>query len=279
MRIDSHQHFWRYAQEDYPWISQAMDVLRRDFLPEDLVPHLTAHGLDASVAVQARGSLDETRWLCLLAEGSPRVAGVVGWVNLCADDVEDQLDAVSHPKLLGIRHIVQDEPDDRFMDRTDFRRGIAAVGRRGLVYDILVFERQLPAAIDLVRSFPDLPFVIDHIAKPRIADGIREPWDGHIRALASRENVTCKVSGLVTEAAWSTWQPGDLAPYLDTVLEAFGPHRLLYGSDWPVCLLAASYAQVYSVARTLSDTLSGPEQDAFFGGTAARVYGITPRRT
>jgi len=197
-------------------------------------------------------------------------------VDLCAPDVEAQLDDLDdEPHLVGLRHVVQDEPDDRFVLRPDFQRGIAALAGRGLVYDVLVYPRQLAPAVELVSRFPEQPFVLDHLAKPFIKDGRLDPWDAHVRALAQRPNAACKVSGMVTEADWEAWTPRDLLPFLDTVLEAFGPERLLFGSDWPVCLLAASYARVVdAVAAWADDRLGEPERAALFGGNAARVYGL-----
>ena len=235
MRIDAHQHFWSYSPEAYPWITDDLATLRRDFGPEDLAPHLAEHGFDGCVAVQARASVDETRELLDHAARHANVLGVVGWFDLTSREVERELDAFAGELLLvGVRHIVQDEPDDRFLARADFRAGVAALGRRGLVYDVLVFPRHLAVATEFVDALPDQPFVLDHLAKPPVARGELEPWATELRALARREHVTVKLSGLVTEADWSAWTPEQLAPYLDVALEAFGPRRVLFGSDWPV---------------------------------------------
>ena len=245
MRIDSHQHFWIYDSEQYPWMTDELSVIRSDHLPEDLKVEIDRLGIDGSVAVQARQSLDESRWLLDLADRSDVVKGVVGWVDLRSDSVEDQLsEFASHPKFVGVRHVVQDEPDEKFMLLPEFIRGISKLNSFNLRYDILVFPKQLPAAIELVKQFPDQPFVLDHIAKPLVKDGGISPWNNQIRELAGFENLTCKVSGLITEANWSSWELSDFSPYLDIVFESFGIDRLMFGSDWPVCKLAGSYGQV-----------------------------------
>jgi len=273
--IDSHQHFWHYRPETHGWIDERMQVLKQDFLPADLEPLLRAEGLSGSVAVQAAQSLDDTRFLLDLAERHSMVRAVVGYVDLLAPDLEGQLESLSSRKRLrGIRHIAQDEPDDGWLARGDVIRAIATLGRFGLTYDILVFARQLPAAVTLARALPEQPFVVDHIAKPEIAAGRLDPWRAEIRRLAELPHVCCKLSGLVTEARWDAWQPADLRPYLDVVLEAFGPNRLMYGSDWPVCLLAGTYAEVIGLVRGAIAALSRDEQDAIMGGNAARFYGI-----
>ena len=283
MRIDSHQHFWSYDASEYPWIGESMGVLRRDFLPPDLEPHLAAHGLDGSVAVQARQSLAETRWLLQLAREHARVVvpvmgpvmGIVGWVDLCSEEVGAQLAELGpDPLLVGVRHVAQDEPDDRFLVRADFQRGIARLAEHGLRYDLLVYPRQLPAAEELVRAFPEQPFVLDHVAKPPIAEGRLDPWRDDLRRLAEHPNVCCKVSGLVTEADWKSWRPADFGPYLEVVREAFGEERLMYGSDWPVCLVAGDYGAVAGLAESFAAELSEEGRRAFFGGNAARFYGL-----
>jgi L-fucono-1,5-lactonase len=275
MRIDAHQHFWVYRPETHGWISDEMAVLKRDFLPKDLEPLLAAQGMSGCVAVQAAQSLDETRFLLDLARRHPFVKAVVGWVDLVAPDLEAQLELFAdEPALRGIRHIAQDEPDDRFLARDDVVRGVSVLARHGLTYDILVYARQLPAAVELARRLPGQPFVVDHVAKPEIRAGRLEGWREGIRRLAELPHVTCKLSGLVTEAHWDRWTPADLRPYLDVVLEAFGPGRLMVGSDWPVCLLAADYPTVVGLVRDLVAPLSAAEQAAILGGTAARFYGI-----
>ena len=272
MKLDSHQHFWRYSADQYPWMKPAWPI-RRDFLPPDLKPLLDAAGLEGSIAVQARQTLQENRFLLDLANSHPLVHGVVGWVDLQSDRVEDDLSEFArHPKFVGVRHVVQDEPDDDFMLRPAFRRGIRKLKPFGLAYDILVFPEQLPAAIKLVREFPEQPFVLDHIAKPLIKDGAMTPWRQWIRELAGFPNVLCKVSGMVTEANWTGWKPADFKPYLDLVFEAFGPSRLMYGSDWPVCLLAAEYAAMFQLISDYTAQLSPADRDAFYGGNAKRFY-------
>ena len=276
MRIDSHQHFWAYSSGDYPWIGPGMERLARDYLPADLAPLLAAEGIDCSVAVQARQSLEESRWLLTLAAESPLIKGVVGWVDLQSDRVGDDLHALAaDPKFVGVRHVVQDEPDPRFMLGTTFGRGLRQLHQHGLTYDLLLYPNQLPAAIELVGLLPEQPFVVDHLAKPRIAAGEREGWARDIRALARHDNVCCKVSGMVTEAVRKGWKQDDFTPYLDVVLEAFGPQRLMVGSDWPVCLLAGEYPEVAAIPRAYFSGLSATEQAMIHGGTAVRFYGLT----
>jgi L-fuconolactonase len=278
MRIDAHQHFWEYDPEDYPWITEELGVLRRSFLPPHLMPELVKSDLDGSIAVQARQTLEESRWLLRLSEQNPGILGVVGWVDLCSDQVEEQLqEFAKHPQFVGVRHVLQDEPDDNFMLRSDFQHGISKLKEFGLTYDILVFPKQLSAAIELVRKFPDQPFVIDHIAKPQIRDKTIAPWDDHMRQLASFSNVCCKVSGMVTEADWKEWQAKDMKPYLDVVFDAFGPDRLMFGTDWPVCQLAGEYQSVFDVVHSYMSSLSDAERAAVMGGTAAKFYGVAKR--
>lgn len=275
MRIDAHQHFWRYRRETHGWISDAMAVLKRDFLPSELEPLLRAQGFDGCVAVQAAQTLEETRFLLELAERHPFVRAVVGYVDLVSPDLERQLESLArHPRFRGVRHIAQDEPDDRWLARPDVVAGIGALRRHGLTYDILVYARQLPAAVELVRQLPDQPFVLDHLGKPEVRSGRLEPWRSELRRLAAHANVSCKLSGLVTEADWAAWAAGDLRPYLEVALEAFGPGRMMIGSDWPVCLLAGDYARVIGLARDFVGSLSADEQAAIFGTNALRFYGI-----
>lgn len=275
MRIDGHQHFWHYSAAKYPWIGPGLERLARDYVPEDLAPLLAAEGIDGSVAVQARQSLEESHWLLALAEAHPFVKGVVGWVDLQSDRVGDDLHALAgNPKFVGVRHVVQDEPDPRFVLGTAFGRGLRQLHQHGLTYDLLVYPNQLPAAIELVGLLPEQPFVVDHLAKPRIAAGEIESWERDIRAIARHDNVCCKVSGMVTEAVRKGWTRDDFTPYLDVVLDAFGPARLMMGSDWPVCLLAGEYADVAAIPREYFARLSGDEQALIHGGTAARFYGL-----
>jgi L-fucono-1,5-lactonase len=275
MRLDAHQHFWQYDSAEHVWMTEAMAALKRDFLPADLKPLLAANEFDGCIAVQARQSLEGTRWLLELAEKNDFVRGVVGWVDLCSAELPEQLERFGrHARLVGVRHMVQDEADDEFMLRADFRRGIARLAEYGLAYDVLVYPRQLPAAVRLVREFPAQTFVLDHIAKPAIAEARMEPWERDVRALAECGNVSCKLSGMVTEARWESWKAEDFRPYLDVVFEAFGAERLMIGSDWPVCTLAADYAAAMGLAMDYGKGLGADEREAILGGTCARVYGI-----
>ncbi len=272
MRLDSHQHFWRYDAAQYPWIPQG-SPLHRDWLPADLAPLLATAKLDGCIAVQARQTLDETRWLLGLAESSAIIRGVVGWVDLRSERVGEQLaEFAGNAKFVGVRHVVQDEPDVDFIRGADFQRGIARLQPLGLTYDLLIFPKQLPAAIDLVSKFPEQRFVLDHIAKPAIKNGTMSPWRELIRELAQARNVTCKVSGMITEASRAGWAADDFKPYLDTVAEAFGSGRLMYGSDWPVCLLAGSYERVFQLVEEYFAPLSAMERAAVFGVTAETFY-------
>jgi L-fuconolactonase len=272
-RIDAHQHFWRYSPQTHGWIEDHMAVLKRDFLPPDLEPLLRAQGYDGCVAVQAQQTVDETTWLLDLADQHPFVRGVVGWVDLRDAGVGAVLSRLAaRKKLKGIRHIVQGEPDDRFMLGTEFLRGIAALAGAGLSYDILIYPRQLPAAVELAARFPQQPFVLDHIAKPDMKSGRREPWATQIRQLAASPNVSCKLSGLVTEADWARWKPEDIVPFLDVVCEAFGPQRLMIGSDWPVCTLAADYGRTMSLVESYLARLPPGAAEAVLGGNATRFY-------
>ncbi|WP_263352554.1 amidohydrolase family protein [Acidicapsa acidisoli] len=272
MRVDAHQHFWQYTREEFGWINDSMAAIRRDFLPADLLPLLDEAGIDATVAVQACQSLAETEWLLELADKEPRIAGVVGWVPLIDPNVERTLDTLSaNPKLKGVRHVLQGEPDE-YMARDDFNSGIALLQRYSLTYDVLIFERQLPAAIRFVDKHPEQPMVLDHIAKPLIAVRELEPWRTHIRELARRPHVSCKLSGMVTEADFDEWTVDDLRPYVETALEAFGPERLLFGSDWPVCAAACGYVRWANVVKDFVSELSRNEQEMIFGRNAVRFY-------
>lgn len=275
MRIDAHQHFWIYEPSRHSWISDQMSVLKRDFLPGDLLPELAANGFDGSIAVQADQSEEETRFLLDLAEHQPALFGVVGWIDLTAPDIEERLASfLRFEKLCGFRHIVQSEPDDQFMLRADFRRGIRALSGFDFSYDILVYPRHLPAAIELAASLPDQRFVLDHLAKPGIKTRMFEPWAKHIRELASCPNVFCKLSGMVTEADWTVWKPDDFRTYLDVAFECFGTDRLMFGSDWPVCLLAGTYGQVRQIVAEFVGNRSASEQEKIFGANAARFYSL-----
>jgi L-fuconolactonase len=274
MKLDAHQHFWRYDEEQYGWIPKG-SPLRRNWLPEDLQPLLERAGLEGSIAVQARQTVEESRWLLELADANPMIKGVVGWVDLRSETVEEQLARFAeHPKFVGVRHVVQDEPDDRFMVRPDFLRGIGWLKQFDLTYDILIFPKQLPAAIELVKQFPDQPFVLDHLAKPRIKEGIMSPWREQVRELSKFPNVTCKVSAMITEADWERWKPVDFRPYLDLIFSTFGEDRLMYGSDWPVALLAGNYERVYGLVDDYLEPLTSTAKAKFFGGNAAHFYGL-----
>jgi len=275
IRLDSHQHFWRHDALQYPWIPTG-SPLHRDWLPADLATLQQPLGFDGSIAVQARQSLAESDWLLGLADADDRVKGVVGWVDLRSERVAADLARLArHPKFLGVRHVVQDEPDDQFLVRPVFMRGIAQLRQFGLTYDLLIFPKQLPAAIELVKRCPEQPFVLDHIAKPAIKDGTLEPWTRWIRELAKLQNCSCKVSGMVTEADHARWKPEDFRPYLDVVFDAFGADRLMFGSDWPVCLFAASYERTHRLAADYVAGCSSTAQAKFFGGNCAKFYGVT----
>ena len=252
-----------------------MEALRRDFLPGDLQPEIVASGIRGVVSVQARQTVAETRFLLDLAAANDFVLGVVGWVPLVDPDVADVLAKLAaDPKLRACRHVLQDEPDDEYMLRRDFNDGLRAVTAARLAYDILIFERHLPHTLTLLDAHPDQVFVIDHIAKPRIRDGSFSAWREGIRECARRPHVYCKISGMVTEAHWQRWTLSDLLPYLDTVLDAFGPERLMFGSDWPVCLVATGYGQWVSLVAEYAARLGPAERDRIFGGTAAEAYGL-----
>ncbi|HXV60518.1 MAG TPA: amidohydrolase family protein [Vicinamibacteria bacterium] len=273
MRIDSHQHFWRFDEKEYSWIDDRMAMLRRDFMPEELAPILKKNGVHGSLAVQVRQSLEETDWLLEMARQNAFVRGVVGWVDLRSSVARRDLERYRDNRFfLGVRHLVQDEPDDRFLLREDFLAGVSILKELDLTFDILIYPRQLPAAIEFVRRFPDHRLVLDHLAKPPIARGEVEPWASFIRELSSSENLFCKVSGMVTEASWTSWTRDDFIPYLDVVFEAFGSGRLMFGSDWPVCRLAARYDEVMQVVVEYLDTLSSDEKGAVLGGNAIDFY-------
>ena len=278
MHIDAHQHFWIYNPAEYDWIDDSMSALRRDFLPADLKPELDRSHFQGSVAVQARQTLEETRWLLDLAERSPSILGVVGWADLRSPDIRSQLQVLArNPKLVGIRHIVQTEPDVRFLLQPEFLRGISALDEFDLAYDILIYTKHLPVAAEFVERFPRQRFVVDHLAKPPIRSGQINSWAGGIRRLAEFPNVFCKLSGLVTEADWQHWRPEEIAPFLDVAFESFGPDRLMIGSDWPVCLVAAPYARVLRVVKTYLQAKSAECREAVLGGNAQRFWRLAER--
>ncbi|MEU0277629.1 amidohydrolase family protein [Streptomyces sp. NPDC088147] len=277
--IDAHHHLWDLSVRDQDWITgPAMAPIRRNFTLADLAAETRAAGVSATVLVQTIGVPEETPEFLAAADGSDLVAGVVGWTDLTAPGVADTLAALRElpggDRLVGIRHQVQGEPDPEWLLRPDVRRGLAAVAAAGLVYDLVILEHQLPAAAKAADLLPGLTFVLDHLGKPPIAAGATEPWAGLVRELAARPNTVCKLSGMVTEAAWDSWTAEGLRPYADTVLDAFGPERLMFGSDWPVCRLAATYGEVLDAARTLTDGLGEDERDAVFRDTARRVYAL-----
>lgn len=273
--IDTHQHFWNYNPERHAWINEAMAAIRTDFLPQHLAPLLQEEGVEGCVTVQVDQTEEETLWMLQLAENNPFIKGVVGWVDLRSDTLEQRLHYFKQfPLLKGFRHILQAE-DSAYMLQDAFVRGVRALGRMGFTYDILIYPQHLDAALELISKCPQQPFVIDHLAKPLIAAGERAPWEEKMRKMASFENVYCKISGMVTEANWQQWQPEHLRPYLDVVVEAFGCNRLMWGSDWPVCLVAASYKRWLQTARTYFQSFSSAEQEAVFAANAVRFYNLT----
>ena len=275
LRVDAHQHFWRYDPVEYGWIDSSMSALRRDFLPLDLEPLMRRAGIEACVAVQARQSLDETRWLLSLADAHPFIAGVVGWVDLQSPDVTRDLESLArHPKLVGIRHIAQSEPDDRFLLRPAFLRGLERLEEFGLAYDILIYSRHLPVAAELAQRLPRQRFVLDHLAKPDIHGRQRDAWARDLRGLAAQPNVWAKLSGLVTEADWTGWTSEDMRPYLDVAFECFGTERLMIGSDWPVCTVAGDYERTMAVVINYLAQRSSHERDAVLGGNAIRFWNL-----
>jgi L-fuconolactonase len=274
MRIDSHHHFWNYSDKEYPWIRQEMSVLKRDYTPNDLKSEISRAGIDRVVSVQARQSEVETKWLLEIAERNNFVAGVVGWLPLAKPDVRELIEEYSHaPLFKSVRHVVHDEADDAFILGSDFNRGIGLLKEYGIVYDILIFAKHLPNTIRFVDQHPEQPFVLDHIAKPTIAtQRFDETWAENFRELAKRENVTCKFSGVVTEVRDEQWSVDTIRPYWDVALDAFGPQRLMFGSDWPVCLLRSSYADWVKAVAELAGRLTADEQDYLWGKTAQRAY-------
>jgi L-fuconolactonase len=277
--IDAHHHLWHYSPNEYEWIDDRMAALRRDFLPAEFITELASAGIDGAVAVQACPTLEETHWLLEMANRHKEILGVVGWAPIASPDFETSLNALAaNPKLVGLRHVVQAEPQG-FLDSEDFNRGIRTLHGTGLVYDLLIIEHQLAEAIRFVDRYPQQLFVLDHIAKPKIAAGEIEPWRTQIQELSQRSNVCCKVSGMVTEDSWSHWSIESLRPYLDTVVSVFGPDRLMAGSDWPVCLVATNYAQWWQLLRNYFADFSSDERANIFGATAARIYNLKIGRT
>lgn len=272
--IDSHQHFWKYDPADHEWINDSMSVIRKDFLPGDLLPILQQNNIDGCIAVQADRSEKETDFLIELAAANDFIKGVVGWVDLRAENIRERLAYYKqYPIIKGFRHILQGE-EPEFMLQPDFLRGIAVLKEFGFTYDILIYPKHLSAAIELVKQFPEQPFVIDHIAKPFIKDGLIDDWKHGMETIAQFPNVYCKLSGIVTEADWNNWKQEDFIPYLDIVVKSFGVNRLVYGSDWPVCLVAASYEKMIGVVKDYFASFSQEEREAIFGVNAARFYNL-----
>ena len=275
MIIDSHQHFWNYEPEKHLWIDDEMSVIRRDFLSDDLQKVFAENGVDACVAVQADQTTEETNFLISIAENNNFIKGVVGWVNLRSESIEeDLLKYKKYDVVKGFRHVVQGEQDHNFMLRPEFLRGIELLGKYDLCYDILIFPHQLGAALELVKKFPNQKFVIDHIAKPYIKDGFFEGWAVMMREIAKHQNVYCKISGMITEAGYKTWTTEQVHPYMKLVLESFGTGRVMYGSDWPVCLVAGNYSMVKSLVTDFISDLSQEQQNAIMGGNAAKFYNL-----
>lgn len=277
LRLDSHQHFWKYHPAHQVWMTDQMAALKRDFLPAELAPLLKAAGFAGSIAVQARQMAEETEWLLSLSDAYNFIRGVVGWVDLRSVKLREQLEQyATHRKLVGVRHVIHDEPDDDFMLRPEFHRGIAQLRDFGLTYDLLVFPRHLPVAVKLVGEFPNQPFVLDHIAKPAICEGAISPWKEDLARLAEFPNVFCKLSGMVTEARWKQWRPEDFPRYLDIVLGAFGTNRVMIGSDWPVCTLSGDYASTMGVVTDYVQQFPATVRDDILGGNCAQFYGLEP---
>ena len=273
--IDAHHHLWRYNPQEYGWIDDSMKQLRRDFLPADLIREMAAAEVDGAVAVQARQTVEETRWLLDLAEDCAAIRGVVGWAPIAGEEFPGMMEEFEdRPKLKGLRHVIQGEKDENYILREDFNSGIRSLRGSGLVYDILIFARHLPQTIEFVDEHPEQVFVLDHVAKPMIREGLLEPWATQMRELGQRENVWCKVSGMVTEADWSSWDEASLRPYLDVAVAAFGPSRLMVGSDWPVCLVASEYGRWFDVLRSYFSGFSEAERSQVFSGNATEVYGL-----
>jgi len=274
--IDSHQHFWQVGRFDYPWMSSDLGVLYRDYLPHDLAPILKQNDVAQTVLVQASNSIAESRWLLELADANSFIAGVVGWVDLMSADGEAQLNELSaHPKFKGVRHLVESEPEDDWLIKRAVLSGLRRLATYDLSYDLLVHTRHLRHVPEVAESCPELRFVIDHLAKPPIAQNEIKEWARALKPVADYQNIHCKLSGLVTEANWSSWQTNDLRPFVDCVLELFGPERMMFGSDYPVCLLAASYDRVLDAFQELLKYLSDSDRDKIFSKNAAAFYRLS----
>jgi len=276
MKIDAHQHFWKYNPSDYVWIDSRMESLKKDYLPEDLSPHLSQLGIQGTIAVQARQMEVETNFLLQLAEQNQWILGVVGWVDFEGPDLEQRIERFAqHPRLKGFRELIHDMPDPNYAISEVHLGAIKLLEKYNLAYDLLLRPGHIPAAIDLVDKFPNQRFILDHIAKPEIRSGSKEPWQSRVKELAKRPNVYCKLSGLVTEADWTNWTREIVYPYLDICLGAFGPQRLMVGSDWPVCTLAGTYKEVMSLTLGYLESLSASEQQRVFSETCLEAYKIT----
>ena len=275
MIIDSHQHFWKYEPVKHDWIDDNMSVIRRDFSPSDLAKVYQENSIDGCVAVQADQTLEETDFLIDLAFNNNFIKGIVGWVDLRAENIEKVLEKYSSDKIVkGFRHVVQGEPDHNFLLRPNFSRGISLLEKYNFTYDILVFPHQLGSVLEFVKKFPNQKFVIDHIAKPYIKDGYFEGWATMMTAIGKHENVSCKMSGMVTEAEYNTWTPEQIHPYMNVALEAFGSSRILFGSDWPVCLVAGNYSKIKKLTTNFISQLSQIEQNSIMGTNAIEFYNL-----
>ena len=276
--IDAHQHFWEIGKSgfDYSWMdAEPLQPIRRTYLPADLKKHLDATGVDQSIFVQTQHNVEENRWVLGFCEQNDFLVGMVGWVDLASPECEQQLEEFKANKyFVGIRHVTHDEPDDDWIVRDDVMNGLRVLEKHSVPFDLLFFVKHLKHAQTLGKALPNLPMVIDHLAKPEIKAGRRDNWEENFRAAAKFSNMYCKISGMVTEADWQAWKPADLRPYVEIALEVFGPERCMYGSDWPVCELAGSYEQVIGAAREVLSELSADEQAMVFGGTARKFYGL-----
>lgn len=273
MKIDAHQHFWLYDSAKHIWMDDRMDTIKQDFLPNNLLPHLQNSGLDGCVAVQANQAEEENEFLLSLSHENSFIKGIVGWIDLRAENVEKQLEYYQQfPKIKGFRHVIHDEPDLDFMLGKAFMNGVSKLNRYGYTYDILIFEKHLPNTLKFIEALPDQPFVIDHIAKPLIKDHVTEDWATNIKKVANFKNVYCKISAMTTEADWQNWKKSDFTKYLDVVVETFGTDRIMYGSDWPVCQLAATYEAQFEIVKDYFSSFSQEERGKFFGGNAVKFY-------
>jgi len=273
--IDTHHHFWKYSTAEYGWISDEMKSIRRDFLPADLKKTLDDAGVSGAVSVQARTTVEESDWLLSMAEKHDFLRGVVGWVPLTESDVEKHLERLAkHKKFKGVRHVIQGEPDDNYILRPDFNAGVKKLLKYKLRYDILIFEKHLKPSIRFVDQHPNQMFILDHVAKPKIKERILSPWREDMIELGKRPNVYCKLSGMITEADWKKWTSADLAPYLDTALHAFGPKRLMFGSDWPVMLVAGQYKPWVELIKQTIKRYSAAEQEQILSKNAIEAYGL-----